>query len=39
MHRIAVLETTVWGDAVVVTLMKRWRTKEGARGTTPGLTM
>ena len=39
MHRATVLETTGWVDEVVVTLMNRWKTKEGDRGTTPGLTM
>ena len=39
MRRGVVLETMVRVDVVVVTLMNIWRTKEGARGTTPGLTM
>ena len=39
MHRGTVLETMGRVDEVVVTLMNRWRTKEGTRGTTPGLTM
>ena len=39
MRRCAVLETTGWVDEVVVTLMNRWRTEEGNRGATPGLTM
>ena len=39
MGRGAVLETTGRVDEVMVTLMNRWRTKEGTRGKTPGLTM
>ena len=40
MRRGAVIETTGRRvDEVVATLMNVWRTKEGARGTTPGLTM
>ena len=39
MPRGAVLETTGWVDEVVLTLLNRCRTKEGASGTTPGLIM
>ena len=35
MRRGAVLDTTGRVDKAVVNLMNRWRTKEGARGTTP----
>ena len=39
MHRGVVLETTVQVDEIVIKLMNRWRTKESAKGTTPGLSM
>ena len=39
MRRGAILETTGRVDESVVNLMNRWRTKEGAKGTTPGLSM
>ena len=39
MRRGAILMTTGRVDKAVVNLMNRWRTKEGARGTTPGLSI
>jgi len=39
MRRGAVLKTTGRVDKSVVNLMNRWRTNEGAKGTTPGLSM
>ena len=39
MRRGAVLETPGQVDEIVIKLMNRWRTKESAKGTTPGLSM
>ena len=39
MQQGAVLETTGRVDKAVVILMNHWRTKEGAKGSGPGLTM
>ena len=39
MPRGAVLETTGRVDEAVVNLMNRWRAKEGANDTTPGLSI
>ena len=38
-QRGAVLETTGKVDITIVNLMNRWRIKEGAKGSAPGLTM
>ena len=38
-RRGAVLETTGRVDITIVNLMNRWRIKEGAKGSAPGLTM
>jgi hypothetical protein len=38
-RRGAVLETTGKVDITIVNLMNRWRIKEGAKGSAPGLTM
>ena len=39
MRRGAILETTGRVEEVTVKLMNRWRRKEGAKGTDPGLCM